>query len=203
MSVSWSAAGLEEWARHAPERTQVAQRGPDGEWRRISYAQMLDRVRRIGQALAVRGLSPDRPIAILSDNDLDHYTLALAAQWVGVPFTPVSDASAQRLPPTPPPGMVQLIVMYSPTGFGIYQGEVTAGKRMLTIWDRSGNAANHVFKVVRVSADGTKKTLVETRPNEFGNVVTTLTFKVGYHYDVRVKDVTTGKSSRLRLEVPE
>ena len=83
---------LEEWARHAPDRTQVAQRGPDGEWRRISYAQMLDRVRRIGQALAVRGLSPDRPIAILSDNDLDHYTLALAAQWVGVPFTPVSVA---------------------------------------------------------------------------------------------------------------
>ncbi|MBN8491221.1 MAG: feruloyl-CoA synthase [Burkholderiales bacterium] len=83
---------LEEWARHAPDRTQVAQRGPDGEWRRISYAQMLDRVRRIGQALAVRGLSAERPIAILSDNDLEHYTLALAAQWVGVPFTPVSVA---------------------------------------------------------------------------------------------------------------
>jgi feruloyl-CoA synthase len=83
---------LEEWARHAPDRTQVAQRGPDGEWRRISYAQMLDRVRRIGQALARLGLSADRPIAILSDNDLEHYTLALAAQWVGVPYTPVSVA---------------------------------------------------------------------------------------------------------------
>jgi feruloyl-CoA synthase len=83
---------LEEWARHAPERTQVAQRGPDGAWRRISYAQMLERVRRIGQALAVRGLSPERPIAILSDNDLEHYTLALAALWVGVPYTPVSVA---------------------------------------------------------------------------------------------------------------
>jgi len=83
---------LEEWARHAPERTQVAQRGPHGEWRRINYAQMLDRVRRIGQAIAQRGLSAERPIAILSDNDLEHYTLALAAQWVGVPFTPVSVA---------------------------------------------------------------------------------------------------------------
>ena len=83
---------LEEWARHAPDRTQVAQRGPDGEWRKISYAQMLERVRRIGQALAVRGLSAERPIAILSDNDLEHYTLALAAQWVGVPYTPVSVA---------------------------------------------------------------------------------------------------------------
>jgi feruloyl-CoA synthase len=83
---------LEEWARHAPDRTQVAQRGPDGAWRKISYAQMLDRVRRIGQALALRGLSAERPIAILSDNDLEHYTLALAAQWVGVPYTPVSVA---------------------------------------------------------------------------------------------------------------
>jgi feruloyl-CoA synthase len=83
---------LEEWARHAPDRVQVAQRGADGEWRKITYAQMLERVRRIGQALAARGLSPQRPIAILSDNDLEHYTLALAAQWVGVPYTPVSVA---------------------------------------------------------------------------------------------------------------
>ena len=83
---------LEEWARHAPERVQVAQRGADGAWRRITYAQMLGRVRRIGQALAERGLSAERPIAILSDNDLEHYTLALAAQWVGVPYTPVSVA---------------------------------------------------------------------------------------------------------------
>jgi hypothetical protein len=115
---------------------------------------------------------------------------------------PTPDASAQRLPPTPPPGVVQLILQYSPSGFAVFQGEVTAGRRLLTIWDRSGNAANHVYKIVRVSPEGTKKVLLETRPNEFGNVVATLTFKVGYHYDVRVKDATTGESSRLRLEVP-
>ena len=56
---------------------------------------------------------------------------------------------------------------------------------------------------MRVSLAGKKKVLLEARPNEFGNVVTVLTFKVGYHYDVRVKDVTTGESSRLRLEVPQ
>jgi len=83
---------LEEWALHAPDRVQVAKRGADGQWRTISYAQMLDRVRRIGQAIASRGLSAERPIVILSDNDLEHYTLALAAQWVGVPYTPVSVA---------------------------------------------------------------------------------------------------------------
>ena len=95
------------------------------------------------------------------------------------------------------------VIALKDISMSVYQGEVTAGQRTLTIWDRSGNAANHVFKIVRVSPDGKKKLLLDARPNEFGNVVTVLTFKVGYHYDVRVKDVTTGESSRLRLEVPE
>jgi len=83
---------LEHFAATAPERTFAAQRGADGEWVRISYAQMLDQARRLGQALATRGLSPERPIAILSDNDLDHLVLTFAAQWVGVPFAPISAA---------------------------------------------------------------------------------------------------------------
>jgi len=45
---------LEEHAARTPDRVLVAQRGADGEWRRISYAQMHDRVRRLGQALATR-----------------------------------------------------------------------------------------------------------------------------------------------------
>ena len=83
---------LEHWAREAPDRTFVAQRGADGQWVRISYVQMLARVQRIGQALVERPLSVDRPIAILSDNDLDHLCLALAAMWVGIPYAPVSPA---------------------------------------------------------------------------------------------------------------
>ena len=83
---------LEHWAREASDRTFVARRDADGEWERISYAQMLDRVRRVGRALVQRGLTADRPIAILSENDLEHLTLALAAMWVGIPYTPVSSA---------------------------------------------------------------------------------------------------------------
>ena len=83
---------LEHWAREAPNRTLVAQRGADGPWVRIGYAQMLARVQRIGQALVERPLSVERPIAILSDNDLDHLCLALAAMWVGIPYAPVSPA---------------------------------------------------------------------------------------------------------------
>ena len=83
---------LTHWAARAPERTFVAKRGPSGKWRHISYGAALDRARRIGQALLDRGLSADRPLMILSENDLEHAMLALAALHVGVPFVPVSPA---------------------------------------------------------------------------------------------------------------
>ena len=86
---------LEHWAASAPERIFVARRNPDaadGGWITISYAQMLDRVQRVGQALLRHGLSVERPVAILSGNDLEHLTLALAAMWVGVPHAPISPA---------------------------------------------------------------------------------------------------------------
>ncbi|MEK8033118.1 feruloyl-CoA synthase [Ideonella sp. DXS29W] len=85
---------LEQWAAEVPDRTLVAMRDAahGGAWRRISYAQMLQRVQALGQALVDMNLSVDRPIAILSDNDLEHLTLALAAMWVGVPYVPISPA---------------------------------------------------------------------------------------------------------------
>ncbi len=83
---------LEHWAREAPQRTLVARRERGGDWRRISHAQMLERARAIGQALVDRGLSVERPVAILSGNDLEHLTLALGAMWAGVPYVPVSPA---------------------------------------------------------------------------------------------------------------
>ncbi|MBI4967159.1 MAG: feruloyl-CoA synthase [Rhodospirillales bacterium] len=83
---------LLHWARVAGTRAFMAERGPDGAWRALSYAQALNDARAIGQALLDRGLGPERPIAILSGNDLDHARLALAAMHVGVPFVPISPA---------------------------------------------------------------------------------------------------------------
>ena len=87
---------LEHYARETPERTFVARRDPSvsggGDWIRIDYATMLDRAQRVGQALVDRGLTAERPVAILSDNDLEHMTLALGALWAGVPFVPISAA---------------------------------------------------------------------------------------------------------------
>ena len=85
---------LERWAAEAPERTFVARRSSDagGDWRRISYAQMLQRVQAVAQGLVDLHLSPERPLVILSDNDIEHLTIALAAQWAGIPYSPVSSA---------------------------------------------------------------------------------------------------------------
>lgn len=83
---------LIEGAEKHPDRTLVARRGPDGEWIRISYAEMLRRARAIGQALLDRGLSVERPLLILSGNDLEHLQMALGAMYAGIPHAPVSPA---------------------------------------------------------------------------------------------------------------
>jgi len=81
---------LEHWAVQAPDRTLYAKRTSSGEWRRITYAEAHELARNIGQALINRGLSPERPIAILSGNDLEHALLSLGAMYAGVPFAPIS-----------------------------------------------------------------------------------------------------------------
>jgi feruloyl-CoA synthase len=83
---------LEHWSRTAAERTFVARRDNGGDWHRVSYAQMLERAMAVGQSLLDLGLSVERPLAILSENSLEHLTLAMGALWAGVPFAPVSPA---------------------------------------------------------------------------------------------------------------
>src|SRR3954453_18547968 len=79
------------WAETSPDRIFMAERDGDRQ-RMISYAQTLERVRRIGAALLQKGLSAERPIVILSGNDLEHALLGLAANYVGIPYAPVSPA---------------------------------------------------------------------------------------------------------------
>ncbi len=81
---------LEHWAKAAPDRVFLAQRTADGSWRRLSYAQTLAQVRSIAQSLLQRRLSAERPIAILSGNDIEHALLGLAAMMAGIPYAPIS-----------------------------------------------------------------------------------------------------------------
>ena len=83
---------LEHWARVAPDRLAFAQRDDAGNWRQTTYAQLLQSVEAVGEALITRGLSASRPVAILSENDIEQAILVLACQYVGVPVAPVSPA---------------------------------------------------------------------------------------------------------------
>ena len=86
---------LQHWAHTAPERSFMARRekladGTTGNWQHISYAQAWASARCIAQALINRGLNAENPVAILSENDLNHALLALGCMVAGVPFVPVS-----------------------------------------------------------------------------------------------------------------
>ena len=75
---------LDHWAAAAPDRTFMAKREAGGDWRKLTYAEASEGARAIGQALVDRGLSAERPVAILSGNDRDHALLSLAALHVGL-----------------------------------------------------------------------------------------------------------------------
>jgi feruloyl-CoA synthase len=88
---------LVHWAKAKPEQTLFARRrknddGSTGDWQHIRFSQALDAARRIGQALLDRGLSAERPVLILSENDLEHALLALGCLYAGVAYCPTSPA---------------------------------------------------------------------------------------------------------------
>ncbi len=91
---------LIQWAAQSPEKTLFARReknedGSFGEWRHVSYQQAYETAQHIAHGLINRGLSVDKPVLILSENDLEHALLALGCLMVGIPFCPA-------LPPTQP-----------------------------------------------------------------------------------------------------
>ncbi len=83
---------LRHWAAEAPERTFLAQRDAAGAWREVSYAQAARAADGLAQALLERGLGPERPLLLLSDNGIDNALLVLGAMQAGIPAAPVSPA---------------------------------------------------------------------------------------------------------------
>ncbi|WP_176329319.1 feruloyl-CoA synthase [Paraburkholderia sacchari] len=75
-----------------PDRLLVVRRDGAGAWQGVTYAQMHEHARAIGEALLQRGLSAKRPLVILSGNSIEHLQLALGAMWAGIPYAPVSPA---------------------------------------------------------------------------------------------------------------
>lgn len=83
---------LEEWAVRTPNQLYLAERGADGEWVKLTYAEVRDKVGRIAQSLLDLGLGENTPVVCLSDNSLDQALLMLATLHIGRPFTTVSSA---------------------------------------------------------------------------------------------------------------
>ena len=84
---------LRRWADERPDHTWLAQRrAPTDDWFRLSYAQAQQQVDALTQALLDLKLGPDRPVAILSGNSIEHALMTMAAMQAGAPAAPVSPA---------------------------------------------------------------------------------------------------------------
>lgn len=83
---------IEYWAERTPDTVFLAQRGSDGLWEQLTYAESVQRIRAIATWLLKQNLSAERPIACLSGNSSEHLLIALAALYIGVPYSPVSTA---------------------------------------------------------------------------------------------------------------
>ena len=86
-------ASLAKWAKQAPERTWLAQRGgPDRQWRHVSYGEAKRTVDALTQGLLDLGIQDSRPVAILSGNSIEHALMTQAAMQARLPAAPVSPA---------------------------------------------------------------------------------------------------------------
>jgi feruloyl-CoA synthase len=83
---------LVQWAERTPQRLFLSERDGDGGWSGVTYGQALHQVCGIGAWLLRQNVSAARPLAVLSDNSVEHALMALAAMHVGIPVAPISPA---------------------------------------------------------------------------------------------------------------
>ena len=82
-------------AKH-PDKALLQERDEQSQWSGLSYAGTLAAVNRLSNGLVARGLTADRPIAILSENCINMALIQFAAMQVGLPVTPISYAYSVR-----------------------------------------------------------------------------------------------------------
>ncbi|MBL7817789.1 MAG: feruloyl-CoA synthase [Saprospiraceae bacterium] len=83
---------LIHWAKKTPNKIFIAQKDAQGQWQSLTYSQTLQKVETIAQHLLQTNLSPERPLAILSENSIEHGLIALAALHIGLPYSPIAPA---------------------------------------------------------------------------------------------------------------
>ena len=84
---------LDRWAREAPNRVFLVEQTKDGE-RTICYGEAREAALDLAEGLLRFELGPERPLAILAANGIDHALVMLAALYVGIPLAPIAPAYA-------------------------------------------------------------------------------------------------------------
>ncbi|SLN57874.1 feruloyl-CoA synthase [Oceanibacterium hippocampi] len=77
-------------AARFPDRTFIAERGPDHAWREISFGAAWARSAAVAEWLIRNGAGADRPVFLIAGNSIAHALLMLGALRIGVALAPVS-----------------------------------------------------------------------------------------------------------------
>ncbi|MBU6260699.1 MAG: feruloyl-CoA synthase [Burkholderiales bacterium] len=83
---------LEHWAAATPEAPAFAEPAAGGGWRCLGWGELRRQVGAVAQGLLDLDLAPGKPLAVLSDNGLDHLVLLLAGMHIGRAVCTVSSA---------------------------------------------------------------------------------------------------------------
>jgi feruloyl-CoA synthase len=87
---------LHQNAKKHLNRPFLQERDDESHWCGLTYAKALATVNRLSNGLVARGLTADRPIAILSENSINMALIQFAAMQVGLAVTPISYAYSVR-----------------------------------------------------------------------------------------------------------
>lgn len=136
---------IERWARETPDALAFAERDESGEgWRKLDYRALRHAVGTVAQALLDLELPEGKPIAILSDNAIDHAVLMLAAMHVGRTACSLSSAySRMAKDPSRLHGMLQALqpaLIYA-SDAKVYGGALAgSGVEAVAVFSRNADA---------------------------------------------------------------
>lgn len=87
---------LKHWAHATPGNVFIGQRNITGQWNVLTYAETLQKVESLAQALLHKNVSPEHPVAILSENSIEHALMALVCLHIGIPYSAIAPAYSLR-----------------------------------------------------------------------------------------------------------
>ncbi|MDD2545913.1 MAG: feruloyl-CoA synthase [Burkholderiaceae bacterium] len=83
---------LEHWAQATPNALFLAERDAEGEWVKLTYAEVREKIGALAQGLLDSGLEENATVVCLSDNSLDQALLMFATMHIGRSFTAITSA---------------------------------------------------------------------------------------------------------------